>query len=483
MKDQHRGRTVLTITEDVVEILRGRHALEVNPGAVRVRPPAPPEQATMLLVGVSRAGGDLEVLVHRVLEPGDDQLRRNVCFVQLSSAVQFEAFVQAREAGGVATVHHHPGAEFFSHQDRAALKAMNRHLFRIAPGSVHVALVFGSGGVVGKVWESAECCRSLDEIRIVGPAGLGRWFPSDSPATAPFHLDRGLHDRTIRVYGEEVLEQAARLRYGIVSGGGLGSVVCDTLKYLGTRFVLVEPDRVERHNGARLSGYHHGDDGLFKTEVLRRAVLEYNPTAEVECINEPFPAEASVEALKRCDVLLCGPDADWVRYEVNRFAARYLKPAFFLGTEVKLHPDSGKVRRILGQVRFFHPGGPCCVCQGLRGVIHHPTVMEFGRRAGYIRDDASAATPSIVTVNQTVATLAVTRLLRYLAGEPAGTNLYYDETDFRIDDLSGLHPRDRDCPFCGPAGCAGLGDVEPVPLLEGGDLEDDDFSMPVPLTP
>ena len=474
----HQGRTVLTLTRQVVDLLGERHALDLTDG-VRVRPPAPDEQATLILVGTNRTGQDLEVLAHRALDTGEGEMRRNMAFLQMSSEVQYRAFLQAREAGGLLTVHHHPGREFFSGQDRQAIRAMNWHLSQIAPGAVHVTLVFGSGGVVGEVWESPDSCRILDEIRLVGADGFGSWVPNNAAAhEQPEFVDPTLHDRTLRVYGREVLEQAARLRYGLVGVGGLGSILCDTLKFLGKDFVLVDQDRVERHNGARLAGYRHGDEGRFKTELLRRCLLEYNPGAQVQCVNEAFPSPASREALKRCDILLCGPDADWVRYETNRFAARYLKPAFFLGSEVKLDSQTGQVRRIVGQLRFFHPDGPCCVCQGLQGVIHSPQVVQMARRVGYIPSDPSAATPSIVTVNQAVANLAVTRLLRYLAGEPLGTNFYYDETNLRIDDITRLYKREPDCPFCGSVGCSGLGDVEEHSLLDEGDLEDEPAPQP-----
>ncbi len=470
------SRTVLVIPETLMEVLHDRHALESDhtrdPGYVRVAHPAPPEQVTMFTVGVSRIGDRLEVLGHRLVETQEGDVERSMCFARLSAELQYESFLAAREAGGLVTVHHHPGKEFFSGQDRVALAAMNHHLFQIAPGAVHLALIFGSGGLVGEVWEGPESVRPLDEVRIVGLHGLHRWVPGNPIGEEICRLDTELHDRTLRVYGREVMAVATRLRFGIISVGGLGSAVCDVLKYFGTDFVLVDPDRVERHNAARLAGYRHGDEGVPKTEVLRRAILDYNPRARVLCVNTAFPSPESIEAAKDCDILLCGPDADWVRYEVNRFAARYLKPAFFLGTEVKLDPEGERVRRIVGQVRFFVPGGLCCVCQGLDGVIHHPKVMEFGRRTGYVKQDAAAATPSIVTVNVAVANLAVTRLLHYLSGRPAATNLYYDEMDLRWDNISGLYQRRPECPFCAPRGIAGLGDGEPAALLEGGGLDE-----------
>jgi molybdopterin/thiamine biosynthesis adenylyltransferase len=300
------------------------------------------------------------------------------------------------------------------------------------------------------------------------------------------------HNRTLNLLGERgetTLRRIQELKWGFIGAGGVMSAFLNTFKFLGPKqCVIVEGDRIERSNANRLFGYRAGDDGKPKVEVARRELLAFDPTMEVEGIDTFLPSETAWNALKGCDLLVCGPDNDFCRYLVAEFASRYWKIVLDFGSGVRLNQQTGLPAKIGGQARlqFPTPEGKCLACLGLeaKNLINpklQETIRQSGLAIGYIQDSDLPTPASVVTINAVVATVGVRMLLSYLSGvgkTPA--YLEYDELELQFREFSTVFKKRPDCPICGDGDSSvyGWGDKLPAALQVISPTADQRFDEP-----
>jgi ThiF family protein len=99
---------------------------------------------------------------------------------------------------------------------------------------------------------------------------------------------------------------------------------------------------------------------------MTRMINTIDSSIQVTPYPDFFPTEATVKALRHCDLIVACADHLQVRDDLNRFAKRYLIPMIDVGIEItpgRSHP--GAVAAITGRVTKVLPAGPCLAHPGL----------------------------------------------------------------------------------------------------------------------
>jgi molybdopterin/thiamine biosynthesis adenylyltransferase len=429
------------------------------------------ERAGFWLLGYARVGETLELYVHRALLPDDSQYaRQGSAIVQphpLYVLQTFRALIQS-QAAGYLHAHSHPftrHAQFSAIDDRY-LPGMRKGLanYLRATGSephpYFVRLVCGQT----ETGFSAECFTldgqrlgAISEWRIVGTQGIRHLSSSPREPLVPCEPLTERFDRNVRWLGGAGQETLARTHLGIVGAGGLGAFLLAYAVGLGfCEITLIDPDEVELTNLNRLIGLTHREIGLPKVDALARKLGTADHDLRLHPLQARIQDERAQKALLHCDVLLCGVDDDAARLEAQLLAARHLKPLLDLGSGVQLLPGERRVRAMGGQMRFYIPGGPCLVCQGLNPAGIVPSeIREAQRTIGYIQG-TDEPLPSAITINGAMAALGMDTLVKYLTGfAPAATFLRLDLLNDQIHSLD--FTSRPDCSICGEDGVQGAG--------------------------
>lgn len=323
--------------------------------------------------------------------------------------------------------HYHGGTRpGLSGDDTATADTLMPFLSAEVPGRSHGFVVLGDRAASGPLYRDGKAAGSLGSVRVVG-TWLDDWT-SNGQGDA---VDER-HDRLVRGFGSGAYRRLKGSRVGVVGCGGGASHVIQQLGYLGVgHLVLADADLVELTNLNRLIGAlpgpaklrfldrilrrRVGDVSRLKVEVMTRLVRQIDPGIEVSAIPEFFPAAATVEAFRYCDILVGCVDRLQVRDDLNRLSKRYEIPLVDLGIEITPKPDDvGKIEAISGRVSKVLPSGPCLRCQG---VIDDEKLAEErdGQPLGYT-GAARVPDPAVVTLNGVVGSIAATEVLQLLTG-------------------------------------------------------------------
>jgi molybdopterin/thiamine biosynthesis adenylyltransferase len=302
-------------------------------------------------------------------------------------------------------------------------------LSREASGRPHVFGVLGDHAASGMVFRDGHEAGQLEGMR-VSSSSLDDWSVGAKRQREPDHDPR--HDRMIRGFGEEAYRRLRASTVGVVGCGGGGSHVVQQLAYLGVgSLVVVDGDLVEETNLNRLIGAvparrrrplvdrilrrGRGDVGRPKVDVMRRLVESIDEVTRVRAIQDQFPSRETVEALRRCDIVIACVDRLQVRDDLNRLCKRYLIPLVDVGLEITPHPGgAGAVAAIPGRVTKVLADGPCLRCQGVIDDAKLAAERD-GQPMGY-SGSARIPDPAVVTLNGIVASTAATEVLQLLTG-------------------------------------------------------------------
>ncbi len=171
--------------------------------------------------------------------------------------------------------------------------------------------------------------------------------------------------------------------------------------------------------------------------------------------------------LRDRDIVFSCVDNDLARSILNRFAYQYLIPVVDVG--IRLDGRKGDVVRAAGRVSVVGSGMICLRCS--RNIdserVRAESLPDEERRnlarEGYVMGIDEPA-PSVVSLNTTVAGLAVTaglNLFLNLTGGPQPLNQLYDATEGIIFVANDRH--DEGCDVCDEsAGAKALGDKQIV---------------------
>jgi len=265
-------------------------------------------------------------------------------------------------------------------------------------------------------------------------------------------MDEARYARQIALFGAEGQRAILGTKVAIIGCGGLGSHVAQQLTYLGVRsFSLVDGDRVDWSNLNRLIGATPDDarQAAPKVQVLQRLILAIAPEAEVHIIPTTVISPSGFEAIRSSGVLFGCVDTDAARLVLTHACLAYRIPYFDLASEIV---NGGE--EFGGRVSISLDGTSCLMCQGeldqadiRRGFQKPDERMADDRLYGVERKWLDGGGPSVVSVNATVASLAVTEFMVWRVGlrNPKRLFSYYGRAGCIREDVSSPQ---SDCYFC-----------------------------------
>jgi hypothetical protein len=299
----------------------------------------------------------------------------------------------ATERGaGVAFLHSHlgPGWQGMSPDD-IATERRQAVTAKATTGMPLVGLTLGTDGAwsarfwiktAPKTYERRWC----ESVRVIGQNGIETTFHDSLLPPPAFRKEL---KRTISAWGRESQQKLARLKFGVVGVGSVGSIVAECLARMGVQHIkLIDYDRVERHNLDRLLHANISDatKGRLKVDLIG-AALERSATAAKPVIERHPLAVTEMDGFKEaldCDILFSCVDRPWPRHVLNYIAYAYLIPVIDGGILIRMSGD--RLRTASWRSHTVYPGRRCLQCIGQydpdyvnverRGDLDDPTYIE-----------------------------------------------------------------------------------------------------------
>ncbi len=233
-----------------------------------------------------------------------------------------------------------------------------------------------------KIYERYWC----ESVRVIGAGGLEVTFADELLPPPQFREEL---IRTVSAWGTTAQEKLARLTFGVVGVGSVGSVVAECLARIGIqRIKLIDYDGIERHNLDRLLHAHSHDAaaGRRKVDVIGKAIQQSSTAANPIIESHPFAVteiDGFNEALD-CDILFSCVDRPWARHVLNYIAYAYLIPVIDGGILIRMRND--RLRHASWKSHAIYPATRCLQCLGQydpdlvnverRGDLDDPTYIE-----------------------------------------------------------------------------------------------------------
>jgi molybdopterin/thiamine biosynthesis adenylyltransferase len=402
------------------------------------------------------------VVAEAELVPDDAYERRDAGSAVLKPAFLVEVANRARAQGlGIVLAHTHPFADCapsFSKIDDAGEIEIKAYLDRRAPRIDHLALVVGQhgcrcrqlgGGIEVPVWEVGETVRLL--------SGTGITPASDDA-----------HDRQIRAFGAQGQAVVSKLRVVVVGAGGTGSVVLQQLVHLGVRDItVIDPDVVEKTNLNRLVGARPEDVGTPKVEIARRMVLAANPVAVVHVVRGDVVDDDVAKTLAAFDFAFLCTDSHASRAIVGQMAYQHLVPTIDMGVSITV--GSAGVEYVNGRVQMLAPGTTCLSCTHALDSeqIRREMITPDQRAADPYVQGVHEPQPAVISLNSTMASLAVTMFLGAVTPVPAQARFQlYDGVRGTVRPT--VARASPECIVCSTHGALAKGTSWPLPVRPKG---------------
>lgn len=190
-------------------------------------------------------------------------------------------------------------------------------------------------------------------------------------------------------------------------------MVAQQLLHLGVgKLIVIDGQTVAESNLSRIVGARRDDiDVTPKVEIVARTAWGIDPAIEVLPIWGDVTDPGILATLKGADILLLCTDSHHSRAVVNALAVQYAIPLIDLGFRIHVEPETYRVVSAVGEVRVVVPGGYCLSCAGVldadRIKAEKASPEERAANPGYFTD-IDVDDPSVITLNSTIASLAVT---------------------------------------------------------------------------
>jgi molybdopterin/thiamine biosynthesis adenylyltransferase len=409
-----------------------------------------------------RSDGMVRLLVREYQFPdAADYTRRALLEVELNHELVARVTKRARrDTCAIVFVHSHPGSEApnFSPIDSKGEKLLATFLAHRHPALIHVSLVISAGGI---------CARRLgggEDIRVVS-IGTTREVLFDP--SVPTQLIFEKFDRQIRAFGSAGQEALQRMRVAIVGLGGTGSLIAQQLVHLGVRnFILMDPDVLEKTNLNRVANATQDEINHPKVEIAARYIHAIAKDANVDCIIGDVIQTRTARELLNADIIFGCTDSHGSRAVLQQVSYQYFIPCIDMG--VTIAANKGLITHIYGRVQLLAPGLACLTCGGLLDAneVRHDMMTAFERKADpYIQGEREPA-PAVMSLNSTVASLAITMMLSVVTKLPIGArHILYNAMASSLRAVRG-QPQ-ANCYICSRSGSFARGDSWPLFTREG----------------
>ncbi|MBI3504678.1 MAG: ThiF family adenylyltransferase [Proteobacteria bacterium] len=414
------------------------------------------EQCAVLFAARSRGDDSQDRLCARevVLPLPGDYSSSGVDHVELRPEFVARMAKRARLDGfALIFVHSHPGEQppAFSRIDDVGEVELAAFLARRGQTEAHASMVLSAGGVRARVLGQEELVRVVtvgDNLTVMFDPTI-----ADTSADARF-------DRQVRAFGAGGQRRLRDLQVAIVGLGGTGSLAAQQLAHLGIRsFILVDPDTIEDTNLNRVVGAQADDVGGSKVGVAQQYIERFAADARVRPVIGDVVRASVARRLADADVILCCTDSHGSRSVVQQVAYQFLIPCIDVGSTITA--DRGTITGIFGRVQLVGPDQPCLWCTGLLSSdqVRKDMTSEFERRADPYIQGAQEPAPSVISLNGTVVSLAVTMLLGVVTSVPVDArHLIYNARASTLRPVRG--DAQPDCFICSRGGVFGRGDSQ-----------------------
>jgi len=327
-----------------------------------------------------------------------------------------------KEQLALVEAHGHPWTKTnvrFSRTDLNGLKEFVPYILDDLSGMPYAATVWGTKSVDGMCWKSSpKKPANLTEVRIVGE-NLTRMVTTSSfkIRSNPKVASNEKAARQVLAIGQQGQEHIKQTSLAIVGLGGLGSHVAQLLAYLGVRnFILVDFDKVEVANLNRLVGAGPKDLGLPKVRIAEMMIKHIvgKDGVSIQKFECDLRDKRVLDALKEVDVIFGCVDRDGPRLVLNEFSLAYMIP--YLDCAFGINVENGTIKEAGGRVILVKPDGPCLLCcreidvKAASDDLVSPDELEVRKRQGYV-SGADVPSPSVISLDGTVASVAVTEFL------------------------------------------------------------------------
>jgi molybdopterin/thiamine biosynthesis adenylyltransferase len=312
-------------------------------------------------VGTKRTTG----LINEIIFPkeGDRQRHGNVSYNPKYFKRVCEEAMKKRM--GICFIHSHPfpGWQGMSSDDVAADTRMAPTAFTFSDLPL-IGMTVGSDGVwSARIWNHlGDGVFKMHWMSLVKSVGL-KLSVSFNDKLMPLPEYQEMFKRTSTVYGRDNHEKLCRLKIGIVGLGSVGSIVAENLARMGIQqIVLIDFDKIKRHNLDRQLGATKADLGKLKIQVVARQIRQAGTAASMVVHEVPYGIneKQGYEAALSCDVLFSCVDRPWPRHILNHIAYAHLIPVIDGGISVSF--DNGVFVRADWQFQTVSPKRPCLQC-------------------------------------------------------------------------------------------------------------------------
>ena len=278
-------------------------------------------------------------------EEGDEEriLHWDQGVVSFTPAYFRRVFKIARqEKKGIAFMHSHPtpGWQGMSHPD---VKAEQTLAFPArVTGLPLIGLTLGRDGYwSARFWEKSKKMRRYwcKKVRVINPNSYDIYF---NDHIAPPHQCKEILKRTFDTWGKDAQNKIARLTVGIVGLGSVGCIVAEAIARIGvSRVVLIDPDKVEKHNLDRLLYATSRDVGKLKVELAKQKIKKHATAKPIKVMAYPVSIQdrSAYDAALDCDIIFSCVDRPVGRDILNYMAYAHLIPVIEGGVEVQVQNE------------------------------------------------------------------------------------------------------------------------------------------------
>jgi ThiF family len=432
------------------------------------------EHAAVIAAGCVSVGGTIRLLAKElhIAVDGLDHVPSNRGYRAITSNFIHPIITHCRDQRLVyLSVHNHLSDTQvdFSVDDLRSHERGYPALLDIAEGMPVGALVFGLRSMQLDLWMPDGSRLEATEGRVLGPS-LMRLFPRPSANASMQNSQQ--YSRQLLMFGEDGQALLGDATIGIVGLGGVGSLLGQTLAYLGVKkLILADFDELDSTNRSRVIGSTEADlnvsGGTLKTEIALRTLKGIDRHIQIQAIDGDYATDKVAKAFVGCDFIFLAADSMRSRLVFNATVHQYFIPGFQLGNRIRMREHT--IEAAIGVARFLRPGYGCLMCNGLID----PQQLAQEVITPEERDDhqygSTVPNPSVITLNSVVAAHATNEFLFWFLGLRERNDISgYAQFDHLAGTFDRGNPRrSADCTEC--ANHAGsrfaMGDAVPLPTL------------------
>lgn len=342
--------------------------------------------------------------------------------------------------------HHHAGSVGLSNTDKGTCKRILDHFEFAIASQPHGYGVTGAVAIAGWFAWKGERLPWIQMKTTACPVRTWAQDPRSIPPAAP------AMSRQVAAITEVGQSRLAAATVAVIGVGGAGSTVADQLGHMGVgQIVICEADVLKDVNLSRQTGAGPSNVGALKAEVAAAAIRHANPSVGVVVIPERFPGVQSYVLLRDVDLIVSCVDSAAARHEINKFSRRFLIPVIDVGATIRRGEDD-QLELIAGHTARILPDGACLECEGLTTPPLRENELDGHGVHYWERDDDAVGAPQVMSINGLLASLAVTEVLRLVAGLSEDRHTRHWRYEALEGEVYAREPISPGCPVCGLLG-------------------------------